>query len=85
MTTLAQPGTYREWQVNRVQTALRRIANDCGKPRIPRSESLALAQALQEVARDVADLYYCPVCQHPEVCACAACPLGSLTARPISA
>ncbi len=85
MTTLAQPSTYHEWRVNRVQTALRKIAADCGKARIPRSETAALAEALHEVARDVADLYYCPVCQHPEVCTCADCPLGSLTAQPISA
>jgi hypothetical protein len=80
MTTMADPVTYHEWRVNRVRDALAKISTACGKRRMTRTETLALADALRDVARDVADLYYCPICGHPEVCTCSTCPVGSLTA-----
>ena len=80
MTTMADQPTYQEWRVNRIRDALAKIATASGKQRMTRTETLALAETLRGVARDVADLYYCPVCGHPEACTCATCPVGSLTA-----
>lgn len=81
MTTLIEPGTHREWRVNRIRAALHAIANGCGDPHLTRAQAKTLAATLHEVAQDVADIFVCPVCGHPEACTCAECPVGSLTAR----
>jgi hypothetical protein len=85
MTTLVEPGTHREWRVNRIRAELQRVALECGDPNLTRSRAQWLAATLRDVALDVADIFVCPVCGHPEACTCGECPVGSLTARPLSA
>ena len=83
MTTLVELGPYQAWRANRVCAALGTIAVRCSKPRLTRPEAQALAAELRIIAAEVADLFICPVCKNPEVCACAECPTGSLTAQPV--
>ena len=85
MTTLIEPGSHREWRVNRIRTTLQRISVACGDPKLTRTAAQSLAADLREVSLEMADIFVCPVCGHPEACTCGACPVGSLTARPTSA
>jgi len=71
MTTLYDPPAHRLWRVNRVAATLSQVASACASTRLTRTESLRLAKTLRETADLVADLYICPVCGHPEACACA--------------
>jgi hypothetical protein len=80
MTTLVEPGTYREWRVNRVRTTLAEIADACAPLTLTRRRAEELANRLREAALVVADLYVCPICGHPEVRTCVECPLGGDTA-----
>jgi hypothetical protein len=79
VTTQVEPGTFRSWRVNRVQATLNEVLTRCADPRLTRGDAQQLAQLLREAALVVADLYVCPVCGQPEVCACVECPVGSPT------
>lgn len=81
MTTLVEPGTYRNWRVARVQVALAEIGKACAPASLTRGRAEALANELREIALTVADLYVCPICGHPEVRTCTECPTGGDTAR----
>jgi hypothetical protein len=82
MTTQIEPGSHREWRVNRIRTTLQRISTECGDPNLTRAAAQALAAALREVSLEMADVFVCPTCKHPEACTCTECPVGVLTARP---
>jgi hypothetical protein len=81
MTTLVEPGTHREWRVNRIRATLEQVSLECGEVRLTRARAQQLAAELQDAAREVADIFICPVCNHPEACTCGECPVGSLTAK----
>ncbi len=81
MTTLVEPGTHREWRVNRIRAAMQKISQECGDPYLSRARAQALAAQLRDLSREVADLFICPVCNHPDACTCGECPVGSLTAN----
>ena len=85
MTTLATQCSYREWRVNRIRKTLDKIAVECGDPRLTRAMAQTLARNARELADELADLFTCPACSHPEVTFCAECPVGSRTARPEAA
>ena len=81
MTTLVEPGPFRDWRISRVVATLTEVATACGEPTLTRENARKLADQLQEAALVVADLYVCPTCEHPEVGACTVCPEGRKTAR----
>jgi hypothetical protein len=82
MTTLVEAVSHREWRVNRLRTTLHDIALECGEPVLSRSAAQRLAAQLRVAAAEMADIFVCPVCGHPEACTCAECPVGALTAVP---
>jgi len=85
MTTLVEPGTHREWRVNRIRAILEKVSFECGDVQLTRARAQQLAAELQDVSREVADIFICPVCNHPDACTCGECPVGSLTANPPTA
>lgn len=82
MTTLVELCTHREWRVNRIREVLGRIALACGNPRLTRPMAQSLARDVHEIGDDIADIFICPICGHPEAASCLECPVGNLTARP---
>jgi hypothetical protein len=85
MTTLVDPPSHREWRVNRIRAVLEKISIECGDPQLTRARAQQLAAELRDISMEVADVFICPVCNHPEACTCSECPVGSLTAKPPTA
>jgi len=85
MTTLVDPPSHREWRVNRIRAILEKVSIECGDTHLTRARAQQLAAELRDVSLEVADVFICPVCNHPEACTCGECPVGNLTAKPASA
>ena len=45
----------------------------------------AAAKEAHDLGNELADIFICPVCGHPDAACCAECPVGGLTARPEAA
>jgi hypothetical protein len=81
MTTLVEPTSHREWRINRIRATLEKVAFECADARLTRARAQQLAAELRDVSLEVADIFICPVCNHPEACTCAECPVGNLTSK----
>lgn len=81
MTTLVDPPSHREWRINRIRAILEKVAFECGDVNLTRARAQQLAAELRDISMEVADVFICPVCNHPEACTCGECPVGSLTAK----
>ena len=81
MTTLVEPSSHREWRINRIRAILEKVSFECGDVRLTRARAQQLAAELRDVSLEVADIFICPVCNHPEACTCAECPVGNLTSK----
>ena len=81
MTILVELLSHWEWWINRIRVIFEKVFFECGDVRLTRARAQQLAAELRDVSLEVADIFICPVCNHPEACTCGECPVGSLTAK----